>query len=178
MLGQSNFSLFTIRRTHDRFEFERTGASVYGYPVFEKGEYAGMLPRKYISFHCLENESNELKDSKTERTENFPDLPRRSESDAECSDGGESPRKRLVDLEVMPVCEIRKESAEGVVVLNLPNVVEGVLGDSHNESQIIVSHLLGESLEVLDDSGLRRLIENVPVQFETRLKLGTILCCR
>ena len=51
------------------------------------GEYAGMLPRKFISFHCLENESNELKDSNNEGTENFPDLPRRSESDAECSDG-------------------------------------------------------------------------------------------
>ena len=34
---------------------------------------------------------------------------------------------------------------------------------SHDESQNIVSHLLGESLEALDDSGLRQLIENVPV---------------
>ena len=132
---------------------------------FEIGDYAGMLPRKFFSFHCIENESNELNDSKTEGTENFPDIPRRSESDAECSDGGESPEKRLVDLEVMPVCEIRKEAAEGVIVPNLPNVVEGVQGDSHDESQIIVSHLLGEGLEVLDDSGLRQLIENVPVEF-------------
>ena len=37
-------------------------------------------------------------------------------------------------------------------------------GVSHDESQIIVSHLLGESLEVLDESGLRQLIENVPVE--------------
>ena len=98
------------------------------------------------------------------------DLPRRSESDAECSDGGEPPEKRLVDLEVMPVCEIRKESAEGFVVPNLPNVDEGVEGDSHDESKIIGSHLIGEGLEVLDDSGLRQLIENVPVQFETGLE--------
>ena len=38
-------------------------------------------------------------------------------------------------------------------------------GVSHYESQIVVSLLLGESLEVLDDSGLRQLIENVPVEF-------------
>ena len=69
----------------------------------------------------------------------------------------------------MPVCEIRKESAEGVVVPNLPNVVEIMQGVSHDESQIIVSHLLGESLGVLDDSGLRQLIENVPVEFGSGL---------
>ena len=42
-------------------------------------------------------------------------------------------------------------------------------GVSHDESQIIVSHLLGESLEVIDDSGLRQLIENVPVEFGSGL---------
>ena len=169
MLGQSNFSFFTIRRTRDRFRFERTRASAYGYPVFEMGEYSGMLPRKIISFHCLENESNEQKESNTEGTENFPDLPRRRESDAESGDGGESPRKRLVELEVMPVCEMRNESAEGVVVPNLPNAVERMQGVSHDESQIIVSYLLGERLEVLDDSGLRQLIKNVPVEFGSGL---------
>ena len=70
----------------------------------------------------------------------------------------------------MPVCEIRQESTEGVNVPNLPNVVESVQNVSHVESQIIVSQFLGESLEVLDDSGLRQLIENVPVQFETGLE--------
>ena len=134
------------------------------------GEYAGMFPRKFISFHCLENESNEQKESNTEGTENFPDLPRRNESDGECSDGGESPEKRLVELEVMPVCEIRKESAEGFDVTNLPNTAERVQYVSHDESQIIVSHLLGESLEGLDESGLRQLNENVPEPFETGLE--------
>ena len=129
-----------------------------------------MLPRKFISIHCLENESNELKDSNIERTENFPHFPRRSESDTDCSDVGESSEKRLVCLVVKPVCEVRKGSAERVVVPKLPNVVEGVHGDSHDGTQIIVSHLLGESSEVLDDSGLLQLIENVPVQFETGLE--------
>ena len=43
------------------------------------GEYAGELPRKFISFHCLENESNVPKGHNTEETENYPDLPQRSE---------------------------------------------------------------------------------------------------
>ena len=134
------------------------------------GEYAGMLPRNFISFHCLENESNEQKESNTEGTENFPDLPRKSEFDGECSGGGgESPEKRLVELEVMPVCEVRKESTEGVLEPNLSNVVESMEGVSHNESQNIVSHLLGESLGALDDSGLRQLIEKVPVEFGSGL---------
>ena len=69
------FSLFSSRITGDRFEFEQTRASAYGRPVYEMGEHVGELPRKFISFHCLENESNELKDGNTEGTENFPDLP-------------------------------------------------------------------------------------------------------
>ena len=120
------------------------------------GEYAGILPRKIISFHCLENESNEQKGCNIKGAENFPDLPRRSQSDGEYSDGGESPEKRLVELEVMPVCEIRKESIEGVGLTNLPNACERVQDVSHDESQIIVSNLLGESLEGLDENGLRR----------------------
>ena len=150
--------------------FERTRASPNRFPVFEKGEYAGVLPRKFISFHCLENESNEPKESNTERTENFPDFLQRSESDVVCVGGGESSEKRLADLEGMPVCEIRKQSTEGVVVPNLLNVVESVQGVSHDESQIIKSHLLGESLDVLDDSGLRQLIEYVPIELGTGLE--------
>ena len=67
----------------------------------------------------------------------------------------------------MRVCEIRRESTQGVVVPSLPNAVENVQDVSHDESQIIVSHLLVESLDVLDDSGIRQLIENVPVEFGT-----------
>ena len=44
------------------------------------GEYAGELPRKFISFHCLENESNEVRNSNTEGAENFPDIPQRNEA--------------------------------------------------------------------------------------------------
>ena len=90
------------------------------------GEYAGMLPRKVFSFHCLENESNGQKGSNTEGTENFPGLPQESESDGERSGGGESREKRLIELKVMPVGEFRQESTELVIVTNMPNVAESV----------------------------------------------------
>ena len=41
--------------------------------------YAGVFPRKFVTFHCLENECNELKRCDTEGPENFPDLPQKSE---------------------------------------------------------------------------------------------------
>ena len=139
-------------------------------PVFEMGEYAGDLPRKFIFSHCLENKSNELKNSNTEETENLPDFPQRSESDVECGVSHESPEKRIVvDLQIMPVGEVHVESAEGVNVHNLTDVVENVQGDSRDDSQIIVSHSFGGSLDVLDDSGLRQIIENVPAEFGTVL---------
>ena len=79
MLGQSKFSLFTSRIARDRFKFERTRVSSLRISGFEMGEYAGDLPRKFISFHCLENESNVPKDHNTEETENYPSVPQRSE---------------------------------------------------------------------------------------------------
>ena len=112
LLGHSNFSLFTSRTTRDRIKFERIRASTCGYLVFELVEYASELPRKFISFHCLENEYNELTDSNPEGVENFPELPQRIESDVGCVSSHESPEKRIVDSQVMPVGEVHKESAE------------------------------------------------------------------
>ena len=101
MLGQSKFLLFTSRITRNRFEFERTRASSYGYPVFEMGEHAAEMPRKFISFHCLANESNEQKDSNIEGTENFPGLPQRSESEIVIIEDTETSRtKSLAVLQV------------------------------------------------------------------------------
>ena len=101
LLGQSNFSLFTSRITCDRFGFERTRVSSLRISVFEMGEYAGELPRKFVSFHCLENESNVPKDHNTEGTENYPDLPRRSEVEIVVLEETEtSPTKSLAVLQV------------------------------------------------------------------------------
>ena len=68
---------------------------------FEMGEYAGEMPRKIISFHCLENESNVPKDHNTEGTENYPDLPQRSEGEIVVIEETEtSPAKSLAVLQV------------------------------------------------------------------------------
>ena len=88
----------------------------------------------------------------------------------ECGGADESPEKKIFDLEGMPVCEVHMESAEGVSVSDLPNVAESVQDDSGVESHYIMSHFLGESLDVLDDSGLRQLIQNAPVEFGTVLE--------
>ena len=101
MLGQSNFSLFTSRITRDRFEFERTRVSSLRISGYEMCEYAGELPRKFMSFHCLENESNVPKDHNTEGTENYPDLPQGSEVETVVNEETEtSPTKRLAVLQV------------------------------------------------------------------------------
>ena len=83
----------------------------------------------------------------------------------ESGGGYESPEKRIVSLEVMPVFEVQVEPAERAIVPNLNNVVESVQDDSREENHIIVNQLLGEGLdgENWDDSGLRQLIENAPV---------------
>ena len=58
------------------------------------GEEAGELPRKFISFHCLENESHVLRDRNIEGTEKYPDFPHRSESEIAVIEGTEtSPTK-------------------------------------------------------------------------------------
>ena len=101
MLGQSNFFLLTSRITRDKVEFERTRVSCLRISGFEMGEYAGELPRKFISFHCLDNKSNVPKDHNTEGTENFPDLPQRSEVEIGVIEETEtSPTKRLAVLQV------------------------------------------------------------------------------
>ena len=70
----------------------------------------------------------------------------------------------------MPVGEVHMESAENVNVHNLTKVVESVRGDNRDDSHIIVSQLLHENLDVLDDSALRYLIGNAPVEFRTVLE--------
>ena len=113
----------------------------------------------------FENESIELRDSHNEGIENFPDLPQRSELDVECGGSLESPEKKIGDIQVMPVGEVSVESAEKVNVLNLTNILESVQCVSPDDSHIIVSPLISESLDVLDDCEVQQLVEIAPVQF-------------
>ena len=101
MLGQSKFSLFSSRIARDRFKFERTRVSSLRISGFEMGEHADELPRKFISFHCLENESNVPKDHNTEETDNYPGLPQRSEVEIlVIAETETSPAKSLAVLQV------------------------------------------------------------------------------
>ena len=70
----------------------------------------------------------------------------------------------------MPVCETLNESVDRVLVPNLTIIVESVQEDSRDDSHIVVNYLLGESLEVLEDSQLQRLIENAPGESTMVLK--------
>ena len=65
-------------------------------------------------------------------------------------------------------------SAERIKVPNLTHVVECIQSDSCDDSHI-VSHSLGDNLDVLDDSGLRQLNDKAPVEFGTGLEKKTML---
>ena len=101
MPGQSKISPFSSRILGHRYEFERNPVSSYGYLVFGMGEKADDVPRKFISFHCLEKESNENKESNAEGAGNYPDLPQRNEMDFfMIEETGTSPTESLPVLQV------------------------------------------------------------------------------
>ena len=163
MLGQCIFALFTGRITRDRFEFERTRVSTHGNPVFEMGEFAGELPRKFISFHCLENESNEVKERNTERTENFPDLPQRSESEITIIDETEtSPTKSLA---VLQVAGAKEPTVRGDEDKNKKRVIIGsheclmLTSDDGSEG---FERFLRDKLDSLSGEGLEGIVEVDP----------------
>ena len=160
LLGQSNFSLFTSRITRDRFEFERTRVSSLRISGFEMGEYAGELPRKFISFHCLENESNVPKDHNTEGTENYPDLPQRSSVEIVVIEETEtSPTKSLAVLQVKSGNETM---AEGGGSVNKESLVVGsqeCLLSSSDEGSEGLEKFLRDKLESFGGEGIENIVE-------------------
>ena len=159
LLGQSIFFLFTSRITRERFEFGRTRASTYGYPVFEMGENGGDIPRKFFSFHCLENESNALKDSNTEGTENYPDLPRRSESKFVVIEETEtSPSKSLAVLHVAKGKEAMVGATEDT---NKESVIVGgeeFLLSSSGEGSEALEKFLRDKLDSFSGQVLEKIV--------------------
>ena len=87
------------------------------------GEYAGKLPRKFISFHCLENESNLPKDRNTEGAENYPDLPQRSGVEIVVIEETETSPTKI--LTVLQVTGGKKAMSEERGNVNEENVVVG-----------------------------------------------------
>ena len=163
LLGQSNFSLFTSRITRDRFESERTRVSSLRISGFEIGEYAGELPRKFISFHCLENESNVPKDHNTEGTENYPDLSQRSEVEIVVFEETEtSPTKSLAVLQVTGCRETLSEE-RGIVDKECLIVgSQECLLSSSDEGSEGLEKFLRDKLESLGGDGIVNFAEVDP----------------
>ena len=163
VMREGNFSLFTSRITRDRFEFERTRVSSLRISGFEMGEYAGELPRKFISFHCLENESNVPKDHNTEGTENYPDLSQRSKVEFMVIEETEtSPTKSLAVLQVTGGKKTRSEKRGNV---NEESFVAGsqecLLSSSDEESEGL-EKFLRDKHESLGGDGIENIAEVDP----------------
>ena len=160
MLGQSNFSLFTSRITRERFGFERTRVSSLRISGFEMGEYAGELPRKFISFHCLENESNVPMDRNTEGTDNYPDLPQRGEVEIVVIEETEtSPTKSLAVLQVTGGKETMVEERGNVDKKCLVVSSQECLLSSSDEGSEGLEKFLRDKLESVGGEGTENIVE-------------------
>ena len=163
MLGQSNFSLFTSRITRGRFKFERIRASSLRISRFEMGDYAGELPLKFISFRCLESESNVPKDHNTEGTENFPDLPQRSEVEIVVIEKTEtSPTKSLAVLQVTCGKETMVEERVNVDKECLVVSSQECLLSSSDEGCEGLEKFLRDKLESFGGEGIENFVEVDP----------------
>ena len=127
------------------------------------GEYAGEMPRKYISFHCLENESNVPKDHKTEGTENYPDLPQRSEVVIVALEETQtSPSKSLVVLQVTGGKETMFQERGNVNKECLIVGSQECLLSSSDEGSEGLEKFLRDKLESFGGEGLENIVEVDP----------------
>ena len=126
-------------------------------------ENAGELPRKFISFHCLENESNVLKDHNTEGTENYPDLPQRSGVEiVVIEETGTSPTKSLA---VLQVTDGKKTMVEERGNVNKESLVVGsqeCLLSSSDEGSEGLEKFLRDKLESFGGDGIENIAEVDP----------------
>ena len=131
---------------------------------FEMGEYAGELPRKFISFHCLENESNEPKDHNTEGAENYPDLPQRSEVEiVVIEETDTSPTKSLAVLQVAGGEKTISEEHGNEYKESLAFGSQECLLSSSDEGSEGLEKFLRDKLESLGGDGTENIAEVDPV---------------
>ena len=127
------------------------------------GEYAGELPRKFISFHCLENESNVPKNHNTEKTENYPDLPQRGEVEIVVIDETEtSPSKSLAVLQVTGGKKTMDEERGNVDKESFAVVSQECLLSSSDEGSEGLEKFLRDKLESLGCDGIENIAEVDP----------------
>ena len=127
------------------------------------GEYAGELPRKFISFHCLENEFNVPKDHNTEGTENYPDLPQRSEVEIVVIEETEtSPTKSLAVLQVTGGKQTMIEERGNVNKESLVVGSQECLLSSSDEGSEGLEKFLRDKLESCVGDGIKNIAEVDP----------------
>ena len=127
------------------------------------GEYAGELPRKIISFHCLENESDVPKGHNTEETENYPDLPQRSEVEIVVIEETEtSPSKSLPVLQVTGGKKTMVEERGNVDKESFAVVSQECLLSSTDEGSEGLEKFLRDKLESLGCDGIEDIAEVDP----------------
>ena len=130
---------------------------------FEMGEYAGELPRKFISFHCLENESNVPKDHNTEESENYPDLPQRSEVEiVVIEETDTSPSKSLAVLQVTGGKKTMSEERGNVDKESFGVGSQECLLSSSDEGSEGLEKFLRDKLESLGGDGIENIAEVDP----------------
>ena len=127
------------------------------------GEYPGELPRKFISFHCLENESNVPKDHNTEGTENYPDLTQRSEVEIVVIEETEtSPTKSLAVLQASGGKETMVEERGDVNKECLTVGSQECLLSSGDEGSEGLEKFLRDKLESIGAEGIENIVEVDP----------------
>ena len=127
------------------------------------GEYAGELPCKFFSFHCLENESNVAKDHNTEGTENQPDLPQRSEVEIVVIEETEtSQTKSLAVLQVTGGKETMVEEGGDVNKECFTVGSQECLLSSGDEGSEGLEKFLRDKLESFGGEGIENIVEVDP----------------
>ena len=130
---------------------------------FEMGENAGELPRKFTSFHCLENESDEPKDRNTEGVKNYPDLLHGSESEIVVIEGTEtSPSKSLA---VLKVASAEESTFKGDKDTNEERVVirsQECLMSSSDDGSEGLEKFLSDKLDSFGGEGSDKIVEVDP----------------
>ena len=127
------------------------------------GEYAGKSPRKFISFHCLENDSNVSKDHNTEGTENYPDLPQRSEVEIVVIKETEtSPTKSLALLQVTGDKQTMGEERGNVDNESFAVVSQECLLSSSDEGSEGLEKFLRDKVESLGGDEIENIAEADP----------------
>ena len=92
------------------------------------GEYASILPRKLICFHCLEDDSNEPNAGHTEGAVNIPALPHTSDCETvRVTEKETSPNKNLTVLQVAVAREFTPREGKNTVVKSTNNAQQKCL---------------------------------------------------